>query len=523
MAARPCPTEVRPFAEAEREFEHLKTFLLSAGACDLNHSDLERELEAKSRELIRTLLQEHLDQRGPGQAVEPVRDAAGVTRARERLHTRELETIFGTVTVTRTGYSAEAEGLPSLHPLDGALNLPVEKYSHEVRRRVAIEAAKGAFEQGVETLKTYTGAHVPKRQFEELVVSAAQDFDAFYETRQTCARAAPRTGPILVLTVDGKGVVMRPEDLREATRKAAATRAQTFTARLSRGRRLHAKRMASVAAVYTIEPFVRTAEQIFPPAGTPAESTPRPPPEHKRVWASLEHTPEEVITGMFDEAHHRDPPHRKTWVALVDGNLTQIELLHKLAQKRQVPLPLIVDFIHVAQYVWDASHAFASESQERDAWVLTRLLEILRGHASRVAAGMRRSATLRALAADDRKPVDECADYLLNYAPYLRYDRALAQGLPIATGVIEGACGHLVNDRMNLTGARWTLEGAEAVLCLRALRSSGDFDDYWVFHETSEHQRNHASLYGNQRVPATRSPQQPTTPQDPCHLKLVRK
>jgi hypothetical protein len=281
--------------------------------------------------------------------------------------------------------------------------------------------------------------------------------------------------------------------------------------------------MASVAAVYTIEPFVRTPEEIFPRPGTTVEPTPRPAPEHKRVWASLEHTPEEVITGMFDEAHHRDPQHRKIWVALVDGNLTQIELLHKLAKTRQVPLQLIVDFIHVAQYVWDASHAFASESQQRDAWVLTRLLEILRGHASGVAAGMRRSATLRALTADARKPVDACADYLLNYTPYLRYDRALAQGLPIATGVIEGACGHLVNDRMNLTGARWTLEGAEAVLCLRALRSSGDFDDYWVFHETSEHVRHHTSLYANGKVPATTASQHPPPHQSRRTLKLVKK
>ena len=96
---------------------------------------------------------------------------------------------------------------------------------------MAIEAAKTAFDEGVKTLETYTGAHVPKRQFEELVVRAGQDFDAFYEGRQANAKADPRSGPILVLTVDGKGVVMRPEDLRAATRRAAATRADTFTAR----------------------------------------------------------------------------------------------------------------------------------------------------------------------------------------------------------------------------------------------------------------------------------------------------
>ena len=103
----------------------------------------------------------------------------------------------------------------------------------------------------------------------------------------------------------------------------------------------------------------------------------------------------------------------------------------------------------------------------------------------------------------ERKPVDECADYLLHYSPYLQYDKALAEGVPIATGVIEGACRHLVEDRMNLTGARWRLTGAEAVLRLRALRSSNDFDAYWEFHEQQEYERHHASHYADHRVPET--------------------
>ncbi len=521
MDAQCCPTLPSRFAEAERAFATMETFLDSAEADALKHSDLERTVEAQARELVRKLLQAHLDGRASARPVEPVRDAKGVARTEGRVvHTRELETIFGTVTVTRVGYGAEDES--SLHPLDAQLNLPVEKYSHEVRRRVALEAAKGAFEAGVETLATYTGAHVPKRQFEELVVRAAQDFDAFYQARHTSAEAAPATGSILVLTVDGKGVVMRPEDLREATQKAAATRATTFSARLGRGRRLHAKRMASVAAVYTIEPFVRTPEEIFPPAGKPAAAPPRPAPEHKRVWASLERTPEEVITAMFDEADHRDPQHQKQWAALVDGNETQIELLTKLTAARHVSVPIIVDFIHVAEYVWEASRALATDSHSRDAWVLPRLREILRGKASDVAAGMRRSATLRGLSAEDRAPVDVCADYLLKYAPYLRYDLALAHGAPIATGVIEGACGHLVEDRMNLTGARWSLKGAEAVLRLRALRSSEDFDDYWRFHERAEYERNHAALYADHHVPATVRPRA-SPPSSRRNLKLVKK
>jgi hypothetical protein len=501
MSALPCPI-VDPFAAADQAYATITEFLRSEEALQVKHSDLERQLEGMGRELMRKLLQAHLDMRQPGKTVEPVRDAAGTTLAPTPVHARHLESIFGTVEVARTGYGAA--GTPSLHPLDGALNLPPEKYSLEVRRRVAIEAAKNSFDEGVKTLEAFTGAQVPKRQFEQEVIRAAQDFEAFYADRQTRARADPPTGSILVLTVDGQGVVMRPEDLRPATQRAAAARTKSFTARLGSGRRLHAKRMASVAAIYTVEPWVRTPEEILPAGEMPQEALPRRPrPEHKRVWASLAQTPEAVIRAMFDEALHRDPQGEKMrWVGLADGNLTQIDHLQRLAEERNISLPIVVDFLHVAQYVWKAAQALFPEAKpQQDLWTRTHLLEILRGKASLVAAGMRRSATLRALSASQRQPVDDCADYLLNYAPYLQYHKALAQGVPIATGVIEGTCRHLVEDRMNLTGACWSLTGAEAVLRLRALRSSNDFESYWQFHEQQEYERNHASHYADHRVP----------------------
>ncbi len=135
------------------------------------------------------------------------------------------------------------------------------------------------------------------------------------------------------------------------------------------------------------------------------------------------------------------------------------------------------------------------------------------GKAGTVAAAMRRAATVAGASSGERKPVDTCADYLVKYAPYLHYDRYLAAGYPIATGVIEGACRYLVRDRMELTGARWRLVGAEAVLKLRALRASGDFDAYWQFHEAREYQRNHVERYADGAVtPVTDLPPPPATP-----------
>ncbi len=114
-------------------------------------------------------------------------------------------------------------------------------------------------------------------------------------------------------------------------------------------------------------------------------------------------------------------------------------------------------------------------------------------------------ATLRGLTGSKRKAMDKCANYLLKHKEMMRYDRYLAAGMPIGTGVIEGACRHLINDRMDITGARWGLDGAEAVLKARALRICGDIDAYWVFHRRCELERNHLIRYAEGELPALRA------------------
>ena len=309
-----------PFCEANMNFEDLKSFLLSQEADALSHSDLEREIAEKSRELMRKLLQAHLDQRGPGEVADPVRDAEGTPRSKTRLHTRTLGSVFGPVEVSRTGYGGA--GLESLHPLDAELNLPVERYSHELRRQCAVEASKGSFDEAVESVSEHTGTKVPKRQVEELVVRAATDFESYYERQNGSGATSSSEGSLLVLSFDGKGVAMLSKDLREPTRKAAEKRRHKLGKRLSKGEKRHAKRMATVAVVYTVAPHVRKPEQVarvLAPIHV-VEDVKRPKPEGKRVWASLEKTPEEVIGQAFEEAQRRDPSHEKPWVALVDGN-----------------------------------------------------------------------------------------------------------------------------------------------------------------------------------------------------------
>jgi hypothetical protein len=491
------------FAMAQDEFAHLLAFLRSGESRELSHSELEAVLNARGRELLRVLFQAHVDSRGPGPAAGPVRGADAVPRTEPRLHERGLSTVFGEVRVVRLGYGAA--GVASLHPLDAQLNLPTGEYSLGVRRLAAEQAAQVSFAATVEALAQQTGKTMGKRQVEELVHSAAVDFDAFYAQRSPAA-AAP-SGSILALSADGKGVVMLPRDLRAPRRKKAAQGPpHKLARRLSKGEKRNRKRMATVAAVYTVAPYVRTPEQVvrsLAPWHEPAP--PRPPVEHKRVWASLEQSPEAVLEEAFHEGLRRDPERQKTWVGLVDGNDTQLKLLTALARKHEVKLTIVLDIIHVCEYLWSAALAFHAEaSPEREAWVGERLDNVLRGKAATVAAGMRRSATLRRLSAAQRKPVDEAARYLLNHQRYMRYAAYLAAGLPIGTGVIEGACRHLVCERMD-GAARWSLHGAEAVLRLRALRCSGDFAEYWSYHVAQEYQRNHVALYADGDVVPVRS------------------
>lgn len=501
-------TDEKPFVRSHEVFDHLTKRLSSGAALEMTHGELERMLDEEGRALLRQLLQDHLDLRGPGRAMTDVVGARSIRRPHERLRTRSLKTIFGEVAVSRVGYSAH--GADTLFPKDAELNLPPELYSHGLQRRAATEVIKGSFDQAAAAIAEVTGTSVPKRQVEQLAARAAEDFDAFYESREEAsAREVRNTGDVLVLSTDGKGVVMRRASLREATRQAAEARTNKLSKRLSRGEKRGSKRMAQVATVYTIAPFVRRPEDIvkdFAPVQQVDAPAKRPRPEHKRVWASLDKEPKAVIEQMFAEAHRRDPNRTKHWAALVDGNPSQLALIKKAARHHGAKPTIIVDIIHVLEYLWGAGFALHGEGESKaERWVSERLLEVLRGNSSDVAAGMRRSATMRAMSAADRKAVDSCADYLLKYRQYLRYDQYLAAGLPIATGVIEGACRHLVKDRMDITGARWGLVGAEAVLKLRAIRSSGDFDGYWAFHERAEHERNHLTLYRGQ-PPATVPP-----------------
>jgi hypothetical protein len=272
--------------------------------------------------------------------------------------------------------------------------------------------------------------------------------------------------------------------------------------RLSKGEKRHRKRLAEVGTVYDLTPVPRNATDVMGPHDD-GQPPPAPKANNKWVTASVVAAAAEVLATVFDEAERRDPTHQRTWVALVDGNNHQIETVKAQSAARGIEVPIIVDFVHVLEYLWAAAWCFFAEADPAaEHWVRDRAIAVLDGAARAVATGLRRRATAQRLTASKRKKADQAARYLTNKAHYLDYPTALNAGWPIATGVIEGACRYLVKDRMDITGARWSAQGAETVLKLRAIRANDDFDDYWRYHLEREHHRVHQSRYLNGVIPA---------------------
>jgi hypothetical protein len=498
MTAATSPAVMEGFDRSHAGFIALAGFLGGEGSMALSHAAIEAHLQTHGRELLRQLLQDHLDLRATQeQRIEVLHDAEGVPRgAVERDHERVVTTIFGEVRVRRLAYRRRRSS--NLHPADGVLNLPIERHSHGVRELAAVETARGSFDSAVEAIQRTTGQQVGKRQVEELTRRAAADFRAFY------AGSPPPTadaGDIVALSVDGKGIVMRRDALRPATAELADRSSPKLAARLSKGEKRNRKRMAEVGAVYDVTPVPRIPADILP-GGADTEVTPAPLAKNKWLTASVVEDAATVVEQVFDEAERRDPTHQRPWVALVDGNNHQLDRIQAEAQARGVTVSIVLDFIHVLEYLWRAAWSFYDEGDpDAQAWVHEKAVAVLRGEAATVAASIRRKATCLGLDASARGNADTCADYLLRKRRYLDYPTALAKGWPIATGVIEGACRHLVKDRMDITGARWGLEGAEAVLKLRALQSNGDFPKYWAYHLAQERRRIHEMRFANHVLP----------------------
>jgi hypothetical protein len=467
----------------------------------------------QGRELLRGLVQLSLDTQAAGEARLPqVTGTDGVPRTRaERGHSRPVVTRLGEVRVRRIGYRSGVTGVPSLFPRDAVLNLPPLEYSWALQRLAEMFCRAVSYEQAHEFVLAATGVSIGKRQLEQITIAAAADAERFYRDRAAVPAAGEQEPagepgpeqeqglPPLAISADGKGVAMLPEARRRRT-KAPEQRIKTFEKRAGTGEKKGCKRMAETGAVFDVavpDGPARTPEQVMRPEGGPAG---KKPPRAENRWYACDITAGRDVTigKIFAEADRRDPGHLRTWIALADGDNYQLGLFQAAAAARGITLAIVIDFIHVLEYLWKVAWCFhPPRDPAMEDWVIAQALDILHGRTGDVIT------RIQALAAEHpprpggehAKIIRKTLSYLQAKQPFMDYPRALANGWPIATGVIEGACRHLVQDRMGITGARWGLPGAQAMLWLRAIAASGDTSAYWAWHITREHQRNHLSRY----------------------------
>jgi hypothetical protein len=472
------------FARSERVFAQTRQWLAGPEAAGLGLAGLEDQLADRGREILRQLLQDHLfavAAAEPRLARVPGPDGIARTRS-ETGHGRVLSSVFGPVVASRIAY--RAPGVPNVHPADELLGLPLGKHSPGLAKMTARGSAAGSLAGACAQVRERTGCKLGTRQAQELVRAAAADFGGFYASRP---RPSPGPGQVLVLSCDAKGVKMRPGQLRARAERAARKAVPKQDGRLSQGEVGTRKRMAATGAVYVIDPVPRIPADITGPGPR------RPGPRARRKWltASVTATTAQVVAAIFAEADRRDPARQATWIALADGNKDQIAQIRAQAAARGITVTIVIDLIHVTEHLWDAAWCFFPKaSPGAGPWVRARVTALLDGGpaaAAAIAAALRDDAA--GLGKTRRTTAEKTAGYLEAKAPHLDYPAALAAGWPVATGVIEGACRHLVKDRMDITGARWGVATAEAILQLRALIINGDFDDYWTWHLDREHER----------------------------------
>ena len=476
----------------------------AAGAVTLEA--MEELVAVQGREIVRGVLQLSLDTQAAAEVrLAAVTGADGVPRTRaERGHSRRVVTTLGAVRVSRIAYRSGVKGAGSLFPRDAVLNLPPDAYSWQLQRLAEMFCRSVSYGQAHEMVLAATGVRLGKRQLEQITARAAADAEQFCQDQDRSREQVliPATGqelPPLAISADGKGVAMRPE-ARRGTAKAPGQRVRTFCKRRGTGEKGH-KRIAETGCVFDVAPPdpggpPRTPEQIMRPEPGTGTSAPRAVNRWYTtdITAGRDHT----IAKSFDEAEQRDPGHARTWIALVDGDNHQIRLFQDQAAARGITITITIDFIHVLEYLWKTAWCFF---QPRDPamedWVTAQGLDILHGRVTAVITRIQQLAGGHPAepGSEHAKIIRKTLHYLDAKKDLMDYPAALANGWPIATGVIEGACRHLVQDRMGITGARWGLDGAQAILWLRAINASGDTTAYWNHHIQQEHHRNHLTRY----------------------------
>jgi len=462
--------------QVRQEFEAILTFVLEASPKTVPDADtMERGLFRQLFALGRLLLRLYFRQQDRLIAPETVTTPEGKELPFHSDKQRTYLSIFGQVAFSRRYYYLPGKG----HcPLDATLNLPPSGPSDLLREWQERLGMYGSYQKVTRDLAELLGQRVSTRQVQHEIAEDASLVADFYQ--QVPALPPDPNASILVVQADGKGVPMR----------------QTLTScdkvRKGKGEKTSRKKEAIVTSVYTIAPAPRTPEEVVASLFDPKKETPEPPkrggPTNKRLFATLDGK-EAALVRTAAQVKKQESSEIRARVALTDG----AEALQQRVLAVFVGFVLVLDCIHAIEYLWKAANALLGETSEaRTDWVKTRSLWLLSGQGEKVISDLRQIASAETTSLPARKTLMSVANYYERNLPYTRYDTYLAAGWPIGTGVIEGACRHLVKDRCELSGMRWSQEGAEALLQLRSVAENGDWE---AFHTYRRAQRR-ITLYG---------------------------
>ena len=454
------------------DFERLLALVTSPEAHTATIDQMERSLFRQVLRLGFGLLQLFVMMRVEAESHAPLHSDGTVLRYHSQ-EPRGYFSIFGKLTFERAYFYARGQG--GQCPLDEALSLPERCYSDLLMESAELLGVEGAYSKGLQTVARLLGLTLSELALETGVAEHSQTVEAYYAQKAPFPSA--EEGPILVAQADGKGVPM--------VRRETAD----LKPRRGKGDKKTRKKEAIATAVYTIGPYYRTPQDVvdalFKKGDLPPE---RPAPHHKQVFASMKGK-DQAIKRLASRVARREGEHICERVALTDGaDSLQRHMLAKLAG-----FTLVLDIIHVDEHVWEAGTAIYGEIDlHRAEWVEAQMLDILSSRSDVVIRRLEDKAAKLCRSSRAAKTLRRVANYLRRNQPYMDYAEYLRRGWPIGTGVIEGTCRHLVKDRMELSGMRWTMSGAGALLALRAVNENGDWDD---FHEFRRYQR-HQHLYG---------------------------
>jgi hypothetical protein len=257
--------------------------------------------------------------------------------------------------------------------------------------------------------------------------------------------------------------------------------------RLKRGEKAGKKREACVGAVYTMTPFERTVQDVVDEVSRKRKQSNRPIPQDKRLRAELTEMvdgqevkgKERIFTWFTEELAMRNPTGSSAVACVMDGDPNLWRMAKRVLGKAGIVFICILDLYHAMEYLWKAAYCFHAEgSPEAKAFVRDRLTRMLEGKIGYVIGGLKQMSTKQGLSKYKKKELAKAIQYFHNNRKYMRYNEYLKQGYPIGSGVVEGACRHLVKDRMELTGMRWRVPGAQAILKLRAVSLNGDWEQF---------------------------------------------